>query len=62
MECSDETFLSTYISSSPKVTNSSSVTTSKIDNTLVSSVVYTISDIGTTNVGATYCNGWWYYK
>lgn len=52
--CSNTTFISTYIGTTPVVSNASSVTTTLNDNTLTSEVNYNVTNSGTTNVSITY--------
>ena len=53
LSCSDSTFLTSYISS-PTIENSTSVSSSVSGSDLASSVVYTISNLGTTEIKAVY--------
>ena len=56
VECTQcNTFINTYIDTTPVVSNTTSVTTTLNDNTLTSDINYTITtNSGTTNVSITY--------
>ena len=53
LSCSDSIFLTSYISS-PTIVNSTSVSSSVSGSDLASSVVYTISNSGTTEIKVIY--------